>query len=106
MVNVLLTNETHVDVIAGGSDDNENLIDLDNVPKLIEIRNNLPARDIENHHKFEGIEPRHNKKKQSSDNLVDKPNKTVQESGWTPLQVIDSLPKVEKTSVQNKWKHL
>lgn len=89
MVDVLLTNETHVDVIAGGED--VNLLDLSNVPLVKDVTNNLPVNDIESHSvsNFEGSTPTNTKQ---STGLVDSPNKTILESGWAPLMVIDSLP--------------
>ena len=99
MVDVLLTNETHVDVIAGGDDDN--ILDLSNVPMVNDVTNNLPVNDIESHGntKFEGRTPTNTKFEGSkprninqSTSLVDNPNKTLLESGWAPLMVIDSLP--------------
>ena len=99
MVDVLLTNETHVNVVAGGDDDN--ILDLSHVPMVNDVTNNLPVNDIESHGntQFEGNKPTNTnfegskpKNPVQSTSLVDSPNKTLLESGWAPLMVIDSLP--------------
>lgn len=71
MVDVTLTNETHVDIIAGGDDDGS--LDISDLHDL--SSNSLPVTDIESH-----------------GNLVKTPNKRMGESEWEPLMVIDSLP--------------
>ena len=74
MVDVTLTNETHVDIIAGGDDDGS--LDISHLDNL--SGNSLPVLDIESH----------------GDNnlLVKTPNERIGDSEWEPLMVIDSLP--------------
>ena len=80
MVDVTLSNETHVDIIAGGDDkDYLDISDLSNISPVLDVTNRLNS-------------------------LVKKPSERLGESDWEPLMVIDSLPddKSSDTSAATK----
>ena len=104
MVDVAMTNKTHVDILPGG--DGDTLLDLDMVRKVNEVSNSINIQDMESHRGGEG----------NDKTLVRSPNKTIKESGWSPLIVSDSLPtkgdvysgreKLLKTKLGHSWKPL
>ena len=104
MVDVAMTNKTHVDILPGG--DGDTLLDLDMVRKVKEVSNSINIQDMESHR--EGGK--------NDKILVRSPNKTIKESGWSPLIVSDSLPtkgdvnsgreKLLKRKLGTSWKPL
>ena len=74
MVEVTLTNKTHVDILPGGGD---TLLNLDTIRS---VSNSIPITDMESHQGRGGKL------------LVSSPNQTLRESGWAPLVVVESLP--------------
>ena len=104
MVDVAMTNKTHVDILPGG--DGDSLLDLDMVRKVKEVSNSINIQDMESHR--EGGK--------NDKILVRSPNKTIKESGWSPLIVSDSLPtkgdvysgreKLLKRKLGTSWKPL
>ncbi len=105
MVDVTMTNKTHVDILPGGGGDS--LLNLNTIRKVKEVSNSININDMETHGGGGG---RRDKP------LVSSPNKTIKESGWAPLRVIDSLPtqadfnsgrhKLLKSKQNSSWKPL
>ena len=78
MVDVTLTNKTHVDILPGG--DGDTLLNLDTVTNVKEVSNSININDMETHG---GV---------GDTSLVSSPSQTIRESGWSPLMMSDSLP--------------
>ena len=103
MVDVTMTNSTHVDILPGGEDDS--LLDLNTIRKVEAVSNSININDIETHGGGGRDEP-----------LVSSPNQTIKESGWSPLMLSDSLPtqgdiysggdKLLKRKLNSSWKPL
>ena len=93
-----------MDILPGG--DGDTLLDLDMVRKVKEVSNSINIQDMESHR--EGGK--------NDKILVRSPNKTIKESGWSPLIVSDSLPtkgdvnsgreKLLKRKLGTSWKPL
>ena len=102
MVDVAMTNKTHVDILPGG--DGDTLLNLDTVRRVNEVSNSINIDDMESH------------RGGNDKPLVSSPNKTIKESGWSPLIVSDSLPtkgdiysggeKLLKRKLNTSWKPL
>ena len=103
MVDVTMTNSTHVDILPGGEDDS--LLDLNTIRKVEAVSNSININDMETHRGGARDKP-----------LVSSPNQTIKESGWSPLMVSDSLPtqgdiysgrdKLLKRKLNSSWKPL
>ena len=97
-----MTNKTHVDILPGG--DGDTLLNLDTVRKVKTVSNSININDMESHGGGGG----------NDKPLVSSPNKTIKESGWSPLIVSDSLPtkgdiysgreKLLKRKLNTSWK--
>ena len=104
MVDVAMTNKTHVDILPGG--DGDTLLNLDRVRKVKTVSNSININDMESHGGGGG----------NAKPLVSSPNQTIKESGWSPLIVSDSLPtqgdvysgreKLLKRKLNTSWKRL
>ena len=104
MVDVAMTNKTHVDILPGG--DGDTLLNLDRVRKVKTVSNSININDMESHEGGGG----------NNKPLVSSPNKTIKESGWSPLIMSDSLPtqgdvysgreKLLKRKLNTSWKRL
>lgn len=105
MVDVTMTNKTHVDILPGGGGDS--LLNLNTIRRVKEVSNSININDMETHGGGGGGRDKP---------LVSSPNKTIKESGWAPLMVIDSLParvdlnserhKLLKSKQNSSWKPL